>query len=146
MRILIAYATKSGTCKLAAEQLAEQLPNHTVTLANLAETVPVVGDFDYIVLGGPIRMNKAHKALRRFLKEHGAAVAGIPHTLFLCCAFADQFENYAEMLYPARLLESAEEVLYFGGELDHLSLGSYRGVAQQYIFHYIRNGTPEGNN
>lgn len=33
---------------------------------------------------------------------------------------------------------------YFDGELDHVALGEYRGVAQQYIFHYIRhltNGT-----
>ncbi len=28
---------------------------------------------------------------------------------------------------------------YFGGSLDHEALGEYRGVAQQYIFHYIRN-------
>ena len=30
---------------------------------------------------------------------------------------------------------------YFGGVLDPLSLGRYAGVAQQYIFHYIRNLT-----
>ena len=29
--------------------------------------------------------------------------------------------------------------LYFDGKLDHEALGDYRGVAQQYIFHYIRN-------
>ena len=28
---------------------------------------------------------------------------------------------------------------YFGGELDPMGLGKYAGVAQQYIFHYIRN-------
>ncbi len=28
---------------------------------------------------------------------------------------------------------------YFGGELDPTTLGRYAGVAQQYIFHYIRN-------
>ena len=28
---------------------------------------------------------------------------------------------------------------YFDGKLDPASLGSYAGVAQQYIFHYIRN-------
>ena len=28
---------------------------------------------------------------------------------------------------------------YFGGKLDHTSLGPYAGVAQQSIFHYIRN-------
>ncbi len=29
--------------------------------------------------------------------------------------------------------------LYFGGSLDPKSLGKYAGVAQQYIFHYLRN-------
>ena len=28
---------------------------------------------------------------------------------------------------------------YFDGRLDHAALGRYAGVAQQYIFHYIRN-------
>lgn len=28
---------------------------------------------------------------------------------------------------------------YFDGKLDHTKLGKYAGVAQQYIFHYIRN-------
>ena len=36
---------------------------------------------------------------------------------------------------------------YFGGHLDHTSLGRYAGIAQQYIFHYIRNlkGENQGN-
>ncbi|MBP3401632.1 MAG: DNA-3-methyladenine glycosylase 2 family protein [Clostridia bacterium] len=35
---------------------------------------------------------------------------------------------------------------YFGGSLDHKALGSYAGVAQQYIFHYIRNLESKENN
>ena len=30
---------------------------------------------------------------------------------------------------------------YFDGNLDHTALGPYAGIAQQYIFHYIRNET-----
>lgn len=118
MRILIAYASKSGTSKMGAELLTELLPNHTVTLADLDETSPVPGDFDYIVLGGAIRMSKAHKALRRYLKANEDALQTVPHTVFLCCAFADQFENYLKMVYPAAVLDSAESTVYFGGELD----------------------------
>lgn len=33
---------------------------------------------------------------------------------------------------------------YFGGHLDHKALGKYAGVAQQYIFHYIRNLQDKG--
>ena len=32
---------------------------------------------------------------------------------------------------------------YFGGKLDHVALGEYAGVAQQYIFHYIRHITDQ---
>jgi len=32
---------------------------------------------------------------------------------------------------------------YFDGKLDHITLGRYAGVAQQYIFHYIRHITKE---
>ena len=140
MRVLIAYASKSGTCKQAAELLAERLPNHTVTLADLAETTPVVGDFDYIVLGGPIRMHKAHKALRQFLKEKHAEISAAPHTVFLCCAFPEQFENYVEMVYPADVLESAEEAVYFGGELDP---SKQKGFVERIITKMLRNSIRE---
>ena len=33
---------------------------------------------------------------------------------------------------------------YFDGKLDHKALGKYAGVAQQYIFHYIRNLQDKG--
>ena len=35
---------------------------------------------------------------------------------------------------------------YFSGSLDPISLGEYAGVAQQYIFHYIRNVEAERSN
>jgi len=118
MRILIAYAGKSGTSKKGAELLASMLPNHDVTVADLEKTSPVVGDFEYIVLGGSVRMGKVHKALRRYLAANSAAICEMPHTLFLCCGFAEQFENYLESTFDAALLESAEDAVYFGGELD----------------------------
>ena len=125
MRILIAYATKTGASREMCVLLASLLPNHEVTVADLGETAPSPLDFDYVVLGSPVRIGKLHRAARAYLKAHVDALARVAHTLFLCCAFADQFENYAEMLYPKKLLESADEVIYFGGELN---LSRQRGV------------------
>ena len=118
MKILIAYAGKSGTAQKGAELLASMLQNHAVTVADLDKTDPVLGDFDYIVLGGSVRMGKAHKALRRYLAAHTDALCKVPHTLFLCCGFADQFENYLESTFDASILDSADDAVYFGGELD----------------------------
>ena len=118
MKILIAFAGKTGCSAEMCRLLASLLPRHEVTVADLAETAPVLQNFDHVVLGGSVRMGRLHRALRRYLKENGAALAALPHTLFLLCAYPDQFENYAEMLYPAAVLESADELLYFGGELN----------------------------
>ena len=118
MNILIAYASKSGTARQAAEMLADLLTSHTVTLADLEKTSPVPGDFDYIVLGGPIRMGKAHKALKSYLSRFDAELCAVPHTLFLCCSIAHQFEYYTEHTFSLELRQSADEAVYFGGELD----------------------------
>ena len=139
MNILIAYASKSGTSKKAAELLAGGLTCHTVTLADLEKTSPVPTDFDYIVLGGPIRMGKAHKALRRYLFRFDGELCAVPHTLFLCCSIPHQFEHYAEHTFSSALLESAEEVLYFGGELDP---SKQRGL-DKLIVRMIRNSIEE---
>ena len=118
MKILVAYAGKSGGSREMCLLLASLLQNHEVTISDLTEASVVPYGFDYVVLGGAVRFGKLHRAARTYIKEHGSALETIPHTLFLCCAFADQFENYAEMLFPAALLESAEEIVYFGGELN----------------------------
>lgn len=140
MKILIAYASKSGTSRDAAEMLFHfLLESHEVYLADLDDVQPDVGDFDYVVLGGSIRAGKAHKALRRYLADHTKALCAVPHTLFLCCAFADQFENYAESTFSAELLESADDVVYFGGELNVSKQRGFDKLLARIMRNAIRN-------
>ena len=117
MKILIAYATKSGTTRTAATMLRELLPQHEVTLCDLAALTPNPADFDHVVLGAPIRFGRAHKALRSFIKAHEEGLAGVPHSLFLCCAFPDAFDDYVVRTFPAALFDTALDVVYFGGEM-----------------------------
>ena len=139
MKILIAYAGKSGTSQKAAELLAAQLKKHEGVVADLTKTAPIPGDFDYIVLGGAIRFGKAHRALRRYLSEHEKELSAIPHTLFLCCGIPEQFENYLTRTYSKELLDSAEEALYFGGEL---SVANQKGF-DKLVARMIRNAIEE---
>ena len=70
MKILVAYAGKSGSCRSMCELLASQLPNHTVVLSDLiAEPISPRG-FDYVVLGGAVRFGKLHRAARAYLAAH----------------------------------------------------------------------------
>ena len=117
MKLLIAYASKSGCAREMATLLAEQLPRHEITLCDLSLEQPDPAAFDYAVVGGSIRMNKAHKALRTYIAKWGTALQKIPHSLFLCCAFPEQLEHYYAVAFPRELRESAERMVYFGGDL-----------------------------
>ena len=118
MKLLLAYASKSGTTRAAAELLAGLLTNHEITLADLALEAPDPAAFDYAVLATPVRFSRPHRAMKAYLSRYGNAVAALPHTLCLCCAFEHQFEHYLTRCYPKAVLDSAEEVVYFGGDLD----------------------------
>lgn len=139
MKLLIAYASKSGTTKQAAELLASMLPNHETTLADLATETPDPSGFDYVVLGSPVRFSRAHRAVRKYLKVYGKVLSFVPHTLFLCCAFAEQFEYYYERIFSAELRDSAEEGLYFGGYLDP---ARQRGL-DKFFVRMVRNAIRE---
>lgn len=118
MKILIAYAGKSGTSARAANDLAALLPQFDVTVMDLTRSSPDPADFDYTVLGGAVRFGKPHRAVRNYAKKYGDVLKNTPHSLFLCCAFPDYLESFAERGFPAAVRESAAELLYFGGELD----------------------------
>ena len=118
MKILIAYAGKTGGTAEMCRLLADHLPAFDVEVADLAKMAPDPSHFDYVVFGGAIRMGKLPRAARAYQKVNERALSQVPHTLFLLCAFADQFENYAERMFDASVLESADDLVYFGGELD----------------------------
>ncbi|MBE6555885.1 MAG: hypothetical protein E7663_06660 [Ruminococcaceae bacterium] len=139
MKLLIAYAGKTGSCRTMAELLKTLLPNHEVTVADLSAEMPVPTEYDYVVLGTAVRMGKPHRALKAYLKQYGDAVAALPHTLFLCCAIASQFENYLERCYPRNVLENAEETVYFGGELK---VSAQKGI-DRVLVRMMRNAIRE---
>ena len=139
MKLLIAYASKSGCAREMATMLAEHLPRHEVTLCDLAKEQPDPAAFDYAVVGGSIRMNKAHKALRAYIAKCGEALVKVPHTLFLCCAFAEQLEHYFAVTFSRALRESAEQTVYFGGDL---SLSRQKGL-DKLLTRMIRNSILE---
>ena len=68
--------------------------------------------------------------------ERLKAVRGVGDKVASCCAlFAfSNLEAFPIDVWMKRAIDT-----YFDGKLDPATLGSYAGVAQQYIFHYIRS-------
>ncbi len=134
MRILIGYASKTGTAKACAEMLCEELKGQDVTVADLDIQRPSPCEYDVVILGSSVRFGRARQSLRTYLQEHGAALCEMPHALFLCCGFGHEFERYVQNIFDKLLLDSAFAALNFGGLLK-LERAS---VAEKMFLRWVR--------
>ena len=78
-----------------------------------------------------------------YTKERLTEIHGVGDKVASCAAlfgFAN-LEAFPIDVWMKRAIDT-----YFDGYLDHTSLGRYAGVAQQYIFHYIRNLNKDSKN
>ena len=118
MKILILYATKNGATKECAEMLAKQLEKrHSVTVVSAKETtLPSPKDFDVAVIGSNVRFGSINKKIKKYLKEHTSTLSEMQSAFFLCCGFADNFDEYIGISIPKRLSLSLG-THYFGGEM-----------------------------
>ena len=117
MKILIAYASKTGTAADCAKKLSEELRGQEITLVDLDREPPDPAEFDAVILGSSVRYGRARKALKDYLKSRHDGLMRIPHGLFLCCGFGHEFERYVEKIYDAEMRETAFAMLNFGGVL-----------------------------
>ena len=77
-----------------------------------------------------------------YTRERLKEILGVGDKVAACVALFG-FSNLEAFPIDVWMKRAIDE--YFGGKLDPTSLGKYAGVAQQYIFHYIRNLEKEQN-
>ena len=76
------------------------------------------------------------KASYEYTLEELKNIKGVGDKVASCTALFG-FENLEA--FPIDVWMKRAIDTYFDGKLDHTALGPYAGIAQQYIFHYIRN-------
>ena len=128
MKILIAYASKTGTAAECAGMLRDELRGADVTLADLSVSRPDPQNFDAVVIGGSIRYGKAPKALQTYLQERQAGLEKSLHGLFLCCGAGHGFEEYRDRVFPQDMIAGAFAVLNFGGRLRLKNAGLFERI------------------
>ncbi len=137
MKILIAYATKTGTTEKCARMLAGNLPSHEVTLANLSESVPATDGYDLVVVGSPVRFGKLHKKVTEYLTVNREKLKAVRAGYFITCGFVDSGEEYIAKLIPDDLLGCASAVECFGGELILKKQHGFDRVLTRLMINYI---------
>ena len=116
MKLLIAYATKTGTTMECAEALAAYFKSHEVSLVDLEKETPELLDFDAVVIGSNVRAGKIHKAVKRFVESQVDTLQSKVYGLYLCCCFSDGADDYFKKNFSEGLLEKSSANLCFGGE------------------------------
>jgi menaquinone-dependent protoporphyrinogen oxidase len=81
--VLVAYATKRGSTREVAEEIAASLTEQGHRASTRpADEVHELDGFDGVVLGGSLYMGRWHSDARRFLKRHREALAELPLAVF----------------------------------------------------------------
>ncbi len=117
MKILIVYASHNGGVRTCVERLEAALTGMDVTVADLAQTTPILDGYDTVILGASIHFGKLLEPAKRFVKANKEALLTKRLFLFLCCGLAHEYEYYREHVFSKELAAVAEQSLYFGGSL-----------------------------
>lgn len=122
MKTLLAYASKHGTTRKAAEKLAGQLEGE-VKIINLKERASRnvrIEDYERVIVGGSIHIGKIQKSVRKFCQANLEKLLEVKQLgLFICCA--EEKEKALEQMqnaFPAELLEKAAAKGLFGHEFN----------------------------
>jgi len=121
--LLIAYASKTGNAKEAAERLAELLPQ--AVLVDLAQETPVLEEYDEVIIGAGVRVGAAHKTAKEFLRANKATLATKKYAIFISNCFADTVE---EILVKSVDAETLKGAVWAGSVGGWLNMEKVRGV------------------
>ncbi len=81
-RVLVAYATRSGTTAELASTMAEVLREHGVRPdVYSAQELAGLEPYDAVVLVAPLYIGRLHRDARRFLKRHRRRLETLPVAL-----------------------------------------------------------------
>lgn len=117
MKIFIGYDSKTGSAKECAYMLKKEFPLHEVTLCDLRGGFADISGYDFVVIGGSVRMGKLSRYTLGLLRNEKEKIKGTPHAFYICCGSATDADGYIRKNFPAELLDTAVISSCFGGEL-----------------------------
>ena len=116
MRTLIAFGTKTGTTRKCAQILQKKLGFGDI--ADVSLPLPPLSQYDLIIVGGPIRMGKLDKSVRKFIDDNRELLKSKKTAYYICSGLPGRDKENLKQAYSDELLDRAITSRGFGGELD----------------------------
>jgi menaquinone-dependent protoporphyrinogen oxidase len=128
-RVLVAYASKSGTTVEVAQAIAEKMVSlgHAVDLRRVDDVADHSG-YSAILVGSAVRYGKWLAQAARFVEAHRQALSAVPTAFFTVHGLAtDDSEESRQKreayVAPIRLIVKPDREAFFGGRIDYARLG-----------------------
>ncbi len=114
MRVLIVYATRTGSTAKAAAMLARHFKGSV--LCDLGETSPDPSDYDIILFGSGIYFGRILKPLKNWLNEYWEVIRPKIKGVFICNAIIAEAPQLLRDNFSLELRNASVVVESFGGE------------------------------
>jgi len=131
-KALVVYGTRYGATEMTAKEIADVFRREglDVEVVNLKdEKVRDIGDYELVVVGSGIKINRWTKEPEKFLKKYQKELAKKRVALFVCCGSAepiDEKEDKAASIERARTKYLEEKAAKY--DLQPVALGLFGGV------------------
>lgn len=142
MNTLIVYATKYGTTKGCAEQIAAKLRGDVQLVELTKDTAIDLSPFDSVIIGTSIYVGKPRKACSTFIKTHQETLLTKKLGLFLCC-IQDENQSVSQFFkdsFPKELRDHAAVQAVLGGTVDHSKLNKLDAFIMRIVSINLKNG------
>ena len=136
MKLLIAYATVTGTTTECVRLLRHFLQRRKPTIVDLEQETPDLSEYDAVVVGGPVRHAKLHPAVADFIRKNAEELKRKKTGYFIVCGFADEAEEQIDKIFPRDLQDAAFDTVSFGGTLD---VSKQRNWKDKLYVRFMRN-------
>jgi menaquinone-dependent protoporphyrinogen oxidase len=116
MKTLIIYATKYGSAQTCANLLKEKLVGDIQVVNIKTDSVPVLQDFEQVILGGSIYIGHIQKEIKAFSEQHLEILLTKKVGLFVCAGEENEQYNELKAAFPLQLYQHAAAKDVFGYE------------------------------
>ena len=142
MKILIIYATVTGTTEECVSILKKNLTAHDLTVCDIEKSndFGAIDEYDTIIVGGPIRYGRIHKSVGKFLRENSEKLEKQRTAYFICAGFAERADDYFEDILTPMQRKNALCLSNFGGDL---SIHKQKNWFMKLLVRFMRNDIRE---
>lgn len=127
MKTCVIYASKTEATKKCAYKIQKALHCDIFDL-DVEDINPE--NYDFIVIGSPIRMGMIHKNVKKWVHNNLSVLLRKKTALFVCCGFEENKVKYFQENFPKELVSAALTTETFGGEID---LKKQKGIEKMIV-------------